>query len=114
LLTEVEAEPDDGRVRHDRRRDRPDGLRRREEATPRLHQGENCLKAELRRARDEPSHHLSATPVERRQRHSHHLKSELEGDVDQGRNPESVLRHAVPESVLRELEEVRRAVNVTL
>ena len=114
LLSEVEPEPDDGRVRHDRRRNRTNRLRRREEPAPRLHQRQNGLKAELRCTRHQPPNHLSATPVERRKRHSHYLKSELEGDVDQGRDSESVLRHSVPERVLGEFEEVRRTVDVTL
>ena len=114
LLTEIQSETKNRRVRHDRRRHRAHGLRRGEEPAPGLHEWENGLKAELRRARDEPTHHLSATPVEWRQGHAHHLQPELEGDIDERRYPESVLRHPVPKGVLGKLEEVWRAVNVTL
>ena len=101
-------------MRHDGRRYLTNGLRRREQPAPGLHQRQNGRKPELRRAGDDPPDHLPATPVERGQRHSHHLKAELERDVDQGGDAEPVLRNAVPESVLGKLEKVRRAVNVTL
>ncbi len=112
-----------------------------EEREPVLHDGDERLDPDLRRARHEPAHHVAPPPVERRQRHTHHLsngtkrfisnsvppsslaafcqthnfpylESELERCVQQRHVSRIFCGRCDFEGVLRELEELRRAVYV--
>lgn len=86
----------------------------REQLIPVVHDGQECFEADLGGASDEPADHLAPAPVDRRERHAHHLQAELERHVEERRVARSVLRRGKAERVLRQFEQVRRAVDVAL
>lgn len=86
----------------------------REQLIPVVHDGEQGFEADFGGAGDEPADHFAPAPIDRRQRHPHDLQAEFEGHVEQSRMPRPVLRRGEAEGVLRQLEQMRRAVDVTL
>ena len=87
---------------------------RRKQLVPIVHDGEQGFEADLGGARDQPSDHFPSTPIDGGERHAHHLQAEFEGDVEQRRMPGPVLRRGESEGVLRQFEQMRRAVDVAL
>ena len=101
-------------VGHDRGGNRSGGLSGSEQLVPHGHDGEERLYTNLGRTRDQPTNHLSPSPVHARLCQAHHLEPQLEGDVEESRVASTFAWHRVSERILGELEQVGRGVHVPL